>query len=90
MPRAGITYVNLSTDSGSGTSSQSSYLLAATVELPVVVALAPRALLLIGPTLDLGVSGSSTVNGLAVGLGNTSRDIKETDIGLQASFALYF
>jgi hypothetical protein len=88
-PRAGITYVNVSTD-GSGGTSQSSYLLAATVELPVVVELAPRALLMIGPTLDLGVSGSTTLNSLVVGGGNNTRDIKETDIGLQIGFALYF
>ena len=88
-PRAGITYVNFSTSPSGGTS-QSASLFAATVELPVVVALAPHALLLIGPTLDLGLSGSTKLDGTAIGGTNTSRDIKETDIGLQASLVLYF
>jgi hypothetical protein len=87
-PRAGITYVTFSTDGASGTS-QSFHLLTATVELPVVVALAPQALLLIGPTLDLGLSGSTSLSGLGAGDPGSS-DIKETAIGLQISFAFYF
>jgi hypothetical protein len=87
-PRAGVTYVNFSTSPTGG--SQSSHLFAATVEVPVVVALAPQALLLIGPTLDLGLSGSTTISGSALGGTDLTRDIKETDIGFQVGFALGF
>jgi hypothetical protein len=87
-PRAGITYVSLSVDVGAGTSETVS-LFAATVEAPVVVMLAPQAILLIGPTVDLGLSGSTKLNGGTLGTG-TNSDQKETDIGVQAGFALSF
>jgi len=85
-PRAGITYVSFSADIGQGTS-QSSSLFAATVEAPVAVMLAPQAILLIGPTIDLGLSGSTKINGDTAGIPSTN--IKETDIGLQVSFLFY-
>jgi hypothetical protein len=88
-PRAGITYINFSTDSG-GATSQSASLFAVTAEVPVVVALGPQALLTIGPTLDFGVSGSRKLNEAPIGVGNASTDIKETDFGLQVSLLLYF
>src|SRR5581483_11436686 len=86
-PRAGITYASFSTGVGAGLSQDSS-LLAATVEAPVAVALGPQAILLIGPTVDLGLSGSTKTNG-DIGIGTPSSDIKETDIGLQVSFLFY-
>ncbi len=88
-PRAGITYVHLWNDFG-GTiqaSSGSASLFAATVEAPVVLALAPQALALIGPTVDVGLSGSNHVTD---GTSSVKHDLKETDIGLQASFMFYF
>jgi hypothetical protein len=87
-PRAGITYVRVSNDLGGG-SSATINLFAATAELPLVLALAPHAYALIGPTVDLGLSGSSKSSIPGVGT-PPSNDIKETDIGLQASFLLYF
>ncbi len=86
-PRAGITYVRVSTDQGSGGTSQTSSLFAATIEAPLVLALAPNALALIGPTVDVGLSGSSKIDNPGA---TFSSDIKETDIGLQASFLFYF
>jgi len=89
-PRAGITYVYVSSNLGGGGSSATTNLFAATVEVPVVLALAPQAIAMIGPTLDLGLSGSSKVSNDQVPIAGTSTDIKETDIGLQISFAFYF
>jgi len=88
-PRAGITYVHVWTDFGGSIqpSSGSASLFAATVEVPVVLALAPHALALIGPTVDVGLSGSSKVTD---GGSTFNYDLKETDIGLQASFMFYF
>ena len=43
---------------------------------------------MVGPTLDFGLSGSTKSGGPSVF--GIKRDIKEIDIGLQASFALYF
>jgi hypothetical protein len=85
-PRVGITYVSFSSEPGAGFS-QSSSVFAATVEAPVAVALGPQAILLIGPTVDLGLSGSTKINSDTAG--NSSNDIKETDIGLQVSFLFY-
>lgn len=88
-PRAGITYVHLWSDFG-GTiqlASGSSSLFAATVEAPLVLALAPQALALIGPTVDVGLSGS---NKTTDGTGSLKYDLKETDIGLHVSFMFYF
>ena len=88
-PRAGITYVYDWSDVGGifGPASGSSNLFAATVEAPVVLALAPQALALIGPTIDVGLSGS---NKAIDGTGSFDHDLKETEIGLQASFMFYF
>jgi hypothetical protein len=54
------------------------------------VALSPRAILLLGPTVDLGLSGSTSFTPGEGGTASVRRNIKETDVGLQASFALYF
>ena len=85
-PRVGITYASFSTDIGGGVST-SSDLLAATIEAPIAVALGPQAILLIGPSVDLGLSGSTKLNGDTAG--TNSSDIKETDIGLQVGFVFY-
>lgn len=88
-PRAGITYVYDWSDVGGifVPTSGSSNLFAATVEAPVVLALAPQALALIGPTIDVGLSGSNKASDAT---GSFDHDFKETDIGLQASFMFYF
>jgi hypothetical protein len=88
-PRVGVSYVSLTIDGGGGTS-QDSNLFAATVEAPLALALAPRAILLVGPTLDLSLSGSTKIASPVIAGGpNESNDIKETDIALQVSFLFY-
>jgi hypothetical protein len=76
-PRAGITYVTLSTDSN-----LSAHALALTLEAPLVLTPIPHVAFLIGPTLDLGLSGGTDNGG-------TTTSYKLTDIGLQAGLAIY-
>ncbi len=85
-PRAGVTYVRLSSRIGSDGPAGTTDLFAATVEAPVAIALGPKAFAMIGPTVDIGLSGSNTSNSIP----NPSLGIKETDVGLQAGFVLYF
>jgi len=80
-PRGGITYEHVSTDSGGGTSHEQSFV-ALTLDLPFAILVVPRGAFLIAPTLDLGLSGSSSANGV-------STDQKFTDFGLQFGLLLY-
>ena len=68
-PRAGISYVHLST--GDPAPADSRYLLAATIELQVVVTPVRHFGFLIGPTVDIGVAATGsklTQYGLQAGL----------------------
>jgi hypothetical protein len=83
-PRAGITYAHFSSDNGSssvtgGRSTMSSHFVDLTIEAPLAIDLVPRVVLLIGPTLDLGLSGGTSG-------GATSTDLKETEFGVQVGF----
>lgn len=80
-PRGGITYEHVTTDSGGGTSHDQSFV-ALTLDLPFAILVVPRGAFLITPTLDLGLSGSSSANGV-------SADQKFTDFGLQFGLLLY-
>ena len=82
-PRAGITYLFVS-NSNSGAKAT---LLAATVEAPLAVTIAPHAMILIGPTVDIGLTGSQSVSG-GTGTGTSSLSIKETDYGLQVGLLI--
>ena len=75
-PRGGITYEHVSTDNGGITITQS--LFALTIEAPLAFLVVPRVAFLVGPTLDLGLSGSTSSGGMSL-------DQKITDFGLQAS-----
>jgi hypothetical protein len=79
-PRGGITYERASTDAGGTTATQS--FLALTVEAPFVILVVPRAAIVVGPTLDLGLAGSASAGGV-------STDQKFTDIGIQAGLLLF-
>ncbi|HEY4185771.1 MAG TPA: hypothetical protein VGP07_11930 [Polyangia bacterium] len=80
-PRGGITYEHASTNSGGGNVATQSFL-ALTIEAPLVILVVPRAALLIGPTLDLGLTGTVSSGGL-------SADQKFTDFGVQAGLLLF-
>ena len=62
-PRAGVSTWHVSNNpSGTGTDSSSSAV-AVTIEVPVTILLAPRVAFTIGPTVDIGVGGSSLRDG---------------------------
>jgi hypothetical protein len=92
-PRGGITYVHLGTsyDELEDTSENSANRLALTLEVPLVIAPSPHAAITVGPTLDLGLSGSDesklTIDGTTI---TTKTDQKATDIGLQAGLTIAF
>ncbi len=85
-PRAGVTYWHISNNpSGTGTDTSSSAV-AVTVEVPITILLAPRVGFTIGPTVDVGVGGSTSAS---VGGTSVSADQKYTDIGGHAGLLLF-
>jgi hypothetical protein len=80
-PRGGITYERASTDDGAGSTATQSFF-ALTLEVPFAILVVPRAAILIGPTLDVGLSGSASSGGV-------STDQKFTDFGIQAGLLLF-
>jgi hypothetical protein len=80
-PRGGITYERVYTDAGLGSTGTQSFL-ALTLEVPFAILVVPRAAILIGPTLDVGLAGSASVGGV-------STDQKFTDFGVQAGLLLF-
>jgi hypothetical protein len=99
-PRAGITYASFSNSGTFGTASappnststNSTRVAAITVEAPVAIALGSQAVILVGPTVDIGISGTIKSGGTSGGVTNTSTSssAKESDVGLQAGLALSF
>jgi hypothetical protein len=76
-PRGGITFEQVSTSSGGvGSTTTKQSVFALTLEAPLTILVAPRIHVLVGPTLDLGLTGSRST-------GNTSFDRKVTDFGIQ-------
>jgi hypothetical protein len=98
--RAGITYASLSSSNGSGlavgpqtqTSNSSFSLTAITIEAPIAVGLGSHAVLLIGPTVDIGITGTEKFVQSSGDLQNltSSSTAKESNFGLQAGVALTF
>ncbi|MGC4089872.1 MAG: hypothetical protein QM756_18695 [Polyangiaceae bacterium] len=85
-PRAGLTYLTAST-SGAADVGWSGNRFAFTLEAPLVIAPVPHVAFLVGPTLDLGVTGSSEVR---IGNTTTSVDTTATEFGVQAAISTYF
>lgn len=97
--RAGITYASLSSSTSNGlaanpataTASSSTSLTAITIEAPIAIGVGSHAVVLIGPTVDVGVSGTAKRGSSAGDLQiDTSSPAKESDVGLQAGVALAF
>ena len=80
-PRGGITYEYVSTSSGGGSSGTQS-LVALTLEAPFAILVVPRAAFLIGPTVDIGLTGTASSGG-------TNTDQKFTDFGLQCGLLVF-
>jgi hypothetical protein len=92
-PRGGVSYVTVSAESDDGTVDTSANRLALTLEVPLVISPVPHAGFSIGPTLDLGLSGSNeatTTNPLTNTQTTGERDVTGTELGLQAGVFLYF
>lgn len=80
-PRGGLSYRNFSAENSS------THDLAFTLEAPFTFNVVPHVVFWAGPTLDLGLSGSSKVE---VGNGSVSTDFNATEIGLQTGLVAYF
>jgi hypothetical protein len=88
-PRAGITYVTAGTEEDDGDEFSASRL-ALTLEVPFVLAPVPHVAFTAGPTLDLGVSGSTESDPQEAGAPTVETDQKVTDIGLNVGMTVYF
>jgi hypothetical protein len=86
-PRGGITYLTVSSDSGDGSADSSASRLALSLEVPLILAPVPHVAFAVGPTLDLGLSGSdeTTSGGVTV-----EQDVTATEFGLQAGIVVWF
>lgn len=81
-PRAGFTYLTFSDDT------RSVHDFAFTLEAPFTFSFIPHVVFWGGPTLDLGLSGSSSNQ---IGNGQRiSNDFNATDLGLQTGLLVYF
>lgn len=88
-PRAGISiiYVSSSASTSGGVDiSQTSDLIAGTVEAPLVFTVAPRVAFTFGPTFDISFSGSRSQT--PAGSGTTTIDEKVMEIGAQAGLVV--
>jgi hypothetical protein len=84
-PRVGFTFLHLSS---SGTNGDRTTLYAATIEAPLVIAVVPHFFVSITPSLDIGIGGSSSIDG-GTG-GTTSTGTKETDFGIECGLGGFF
>jgi hypothetical protein len=85
-PRAGVTYWHISSNPSGTDTEASASAVAVTVEVPVTILLAPRVAFMIGPTVDVGVGGSTSAS---LGGASVSTDQKYTDIGGYAGLLLF-
>ena len=88
-PRGGITYAHRNVSDPDTPDESSQNRLAVTLELPLVISPVPHVGFLLGPTFDIGVSGSDNEDNTAP-LPDTEVDAKTTDIGVQAGVLVYF
>ena len=88
-PRGGITFVSFGYEAENNDETSSSAW-AITLEAPFVINPVPHVVFGIGPTLDLGVTGSTEVDYAAAGEANVDNDFTMHDIGLQTSLTAYF
>jgi hypothetical protein len=86
-PRAGITYAGASSENADFALGSSSNRLALSIEAPLVLSPVRHAAITLGPTLDLGLSGSNeyTANGMT-----QESDVTAIEFGAQAGLSLWF
>lgn len=75
-PRGGFTFEQATSSDNAGNSTKQS-LFALTLEAPLAIWMGPRFAIMVGPTLDLGLTGSRSSGGLSI-------DDTFTDFGIQA------
>jgi len=87
--RAGVSlvYLKASEDDGYGSQDTTERFVAATVELPIVFALAPRVAFTVGPALDFTLIGHKTPPGYSGG-SNSGLDEQITELGLQGGLLI--
>jgi hypothetical protein len=88
-PRGGITFLSESSENADN-DERSSSSLALTLECPLVINPVPHVVFGIGPTFDLGLTGSNEVNPSEPMAPTSETDLTMHDIGLQASLTAYF
>lgn len=90
-PRVGISYLTTHSENDTGDSSSDGHQLALPIEVPLVISPIPHVGFLIGPTLDLGLTGSEKTKDTFGGMTTTTKqDTNETDFGVQAGLLVYF
>jgi hypothetical protein len=85
-PRVGVTWINY-TFSGEGDAEESADRFALTGELPFVIQPTDNAAFLIGPTIDLGLSGKNRLEGAGA---NLETDVRTTELGVQFGLMVFF
>lgn len=88
-PRGGITFLSESGEEPNN-DERSASALAFTIDCPLVINPVPHVAFGIGPTLDLGITGSIEDNPADPDDPTVETDISMHDIGLQASMIAYF
>ncbi|MFZ5895341.1 MAG: hypothetical protein ACOY0T_30075 [Myxococcota bacterium] len=86
-PRGGVSYASVHAESPGGSELTASGV-AITLESPFVIAPVPHVAFLVGPSLDLGVGGSTETQG--AGGTTVSRDRTGTDIGVHGGMTAFF
>lgn len=85
-PRAGVSWIT-ATFSGEGDLKQKAERFALTAEIPFVIQPTENAAFLIGPTLDLGLSGKNRLEGAQA---NVETDVTTTELGVQFGLMVFF
>lgn len=88
-PRGGITFLHAGREADNNDEASSS-VWALTIEAPLVIAPLPHVAFTVGPTLDLGVTGSTEVNPAEPDEPTVDNDFNVWDLGLHAGMTVYF
>ena len=91
-PKAGITYTSVSLEDSDGNDAGSNSRIALSLDAPLVITPVPHAGLMIGPTIDYGVSGSDEEESTDTTGATTTNsiDVSTKAIGLHAGLFVYF
>jgi hypothetical protein len=88
-PRGGITFLHAGYEAEDNDEGSSS-VWALTIEAPLVIAPLPHVAFTVGPTLDLGVTGSTELDPADADEPTVDNDFSVWDLGLHAGMTVYF